>query len=321
VNALPGVVSAGLVSGLPPERPVNANDTPIEGFVPRQGGPIQNIDYWNNVSPKYFETVGARLIEGRLLNEGDGPGAPPVLVVNQTLAKIYWPNESAIGHRMRTTFGPNPPWSTIVGVVADIKNGGLEKTTGTELFMSAWQSPARTSYLFVKTKGDPKALANAVRGEIRSLDRSLPIAELRTLDEVISKAQSRPRFLTLLLTIFSALSLTLAALGIYGVISYSVAQRTSEIGIRMALGAQAGDVLKLVGRMGVTLALAGAAVGAIGAYALTKTMSGLLFGVNTFDLATFAAMAAVLIGVAMIACYIPARRAAKVDPLIALRYE
>jgi len=137
----------------------------------------------------------------------------------------------------------------------------------------------------------------------------------------MSKAQARPRFLTLLLTIFSVLSLTLAALGIYGVISYSVAQRTNEIGIRMALGAQAGDVLKLVGRMGVTLAVAGAAVGAVGAFALTKSMSGLLFGVNTFDVATFLAMAGVLIGVAMIACYIPARRAAKVDPLIALRYE
>jgi putative ABC transport system permease protein len=321
VNALPGVISASLVSGLPPERPVNANDTPIEGFVPKPGGPIQNIDYWNTVSPKFFETVGARLIEGRFLNEGDGPNAPPVLVVNQTLAKIYWPNESAIGHRMRTTFGPNAPWSTIVGVVGDIKNGGLEKTTGTELFRSSWQSPSRLTYLFVKTKSSPTALANAVRAEIRALDRALPIAELRTLDEVMSKAQSRPRFLTLLLTIFSVLSLTLAALGIYGVISYSVEQRTNEIGIRMALGAQTGDVLKLVGRMGVTLALTGAALGAVGAFALTKTMSGLLFGVSTFDIGTFLGMAAVLVAVAMIACYIPARRAAKVDPLIALRYE
>jgi putative ABC transport system permease protein len=300
---------------------VNANDTPIEGFVPKPGGPIQNIDYWNTVSPRFFETVGARLIEGRLLNEGDGPNAPPVLVVNQTLAKIYWPNESAIGHRMRTTGGPNAPWSTIVGVVGDIKNGGLEKTTGTELFRSAWQSPSRLTYLFVKTKSSPTALANAVRSEIRALDRALPIAELRTLDEVMSKAQSRPRFLTLLLTIFSVLSLTLAALGIYGVISYSVEQRTNEIGIRMALGAQTGDVLKLVGRMGVTLSLTGAALGAVGAFALTKTMSGLLFGVSTFDIATFLGMAAVLVAVAMIACYIPARRAAKVDPLIALRYE
>jgi predicted permease len=321
VNTLPGVVSAGLVSGLPPERPVNANDTPIEGFVPRPGGPIQNIDYWNNVSPKYFETVGARLIEGRLLNDGDGPNAPPVLVVNQTLAKIYWPNESAIGHRMRTQFGPNAPWSTIVGVVADIKNGGLDKTTGTELFMSAWQSPARTTYLFVKTKGSPSSLVGAVRNEIQSLDRALPIAELRTLDDVMSKARSRPRFLTMLLTIFSTLSLTLAALGIYGVISYSVAQRTSEIGIRMALGAQASDVLTLIGRMGVRLAVAGAVLGAIGAFALTRTMSGLLFGVSSFDVGTFLGMAAVLVAVALLACYIPARRAARVDPLIALRYE
>jgi predicted permease len=320
VNALPGVISAAVGSGLPPERRLDANDTTIEGFVPKPGGPIQNIDFYNSVSPRFFETTGARLVEGRFLNDSDGADAPRVLVVNQTLARIYWPGESAIGHRMQPG-GPSPQWYTIVGVVADIKNGGLDKSTGTELFRSAWQSPALQTYLFVKTKGSPTAMANAVCNEIRSLDRSLPVAELRTLDDVMSKAQSRPRFLTLLLTIFSALSLTLAALGIYGVISYSVAQRTSEIGIRMALGAQAGDVLKLIGRMGAGLAVAGAVVGAIGAFALTRTMSGLLFGVSSFDAATFLGMAAILIAVAMFACYIPARRAAKVDPLIALRYE
>jgi predicted permease len=321
VNTLPGVISAAVVNGLPPDRPINANDTAIEGFVPKPGGPIQNIDYWNSVSPRYFETVGARLIEGRLLNDSDGPDAPPVLVVNQTLARTYWPNESAIGHRMKTTFGPTAPWSTIVGVIADIKNAGLDRATGTELYRSALQAPSRLTYLFVRTKGSPTALAGAVRNEIRSLDRALPISELRTLDEVMDKARSRPKFLTLLLGIFSTLSLILAALGIYGVISYSVAQRTGEIGIRMALGAQSGDVLRLVGMAGIRLAIAGAAIGAIGAFLLTRTMSGLLFGVSSFDLATFAAMAATLIAVALLACYIPARRAAKVDPLIALRYE
>ena len=165
------------------------------------------------------------------------------------------------------------------------------------------------------------SIANAVRTEIRNLDRALPIANLRTLDDVMNTARSRPRFLTLLLTLFSSLSLTLAALGIYGVISYSVAQRTNEIGIRMALGAQSGDVLRLVGITGVRLAVAGIAIGAIGALALTRTMSGLLFGVSSIDPATFLLMAAALALVTLIACYIPARRAAKVDPLIALRYE
>jgi predicted permease len=322
VNALPGVISAAVVRGIPPARQIDANDTQIEGFVPKPGGPIQNIDYYNYVSGRYFETVGAWLIEGRFLTDSDGPGAPLVLVVNQTLARTYWPNESAMGHRMKPSGGgPDAPWSTIVGVIGDIKNGGIDRATGTELFRSAWQAPARQSYLVVRTRSNPNGLAGAVRGEIRSLDRSLPISDLRTLEDVMDKARSRPKFLTLLLTIFSSLSLALAGLGIYGVISYSVAQRTNEIGIRMALGAQPGDVLRLVGATGIRMALTGTLVGGIGAFALTRTMSGLLFGVSSFDVTTFLAMAATLIGVALLACYIPARRAARVDPLIALRYE
>jgi predicted permease len=321
VNQLPGVIAAAPASGLPPSRPINANDTMIEGFVPKPDGPIQNIDYYNIVGPRYFETIGARLIEGRFLNASDGADTTPVLVVNQTLARTYWPNESAIGHRMRPGGAPAGTWFTIVGVVADIKNAALDRATGTELFIPSTQRPARQSYLLVRTQGNPESIAAAVRNEIRTLDRALPIADLRTLDEVMEKARSRPRFLTLLLTLFSAISLSLAALGIYGVISYSVAQRTNEIGIRMALGAQSTDVLRMVGSTGLKLAAAGTIIGGIGAFALTRTLSGLLFGVSAADAATYAAMAGTLIAVALLACYIPARRAAKVDPLIALRYE
>jgi ABC-type antimicrobial peptide transport system permease subunit len=189
------------------------------------------------------------------------------------------------------------------------------------MYFSEAQVGYRQVYLLTRTKGDPHAIAGALRSEIRSLDRTLPLAEVRTLDELLDKARSRPRFLTLLLTMFSSLSLALAALGIYGVISYAVAQRTSEIGIRMALGAQKSDVLRLVGATGMRLALAGTAVGAVGAVLLTRTMSGLLFGVSSFDIATFVGMAAVLMAVALLACYIPARRAARVSPLVALRYE
>jgi putative ABC transport system permease protein len=320
-NALPGVVSAATVSGMPPERPINANDTNIEGFVPKPGGPIQNIDYYNAVSGKFFETIGARLIDGRFLTDADGAEAPKVLVVNQTLARTYWPNESAIGHRMRTSGPPNAPWYTVVGVIGDMKNAGLDRPSGTEMYFSEAQVGYRQAYLLTRTKGDPHAIAGALRNEIRGLDRTLPIAEVRTLDELLDKARSRPRFLTLLLTMFSSLSLALAALGIYGVISYAVAQRTSEIGIRMALGAQKSDVLRLVGATGMRLALAGTAVGAVGAVLLTRTMSGLLFGVSSFDVETFVGMAAVLMAVALLACYIPARRAARVSPLVALRYE
>jgi len=320
VTALPGVVSTSIASGLPPGRPINANDTAIENFVPVPGGPIQNIDYWNFVGPKYFDTMNARLVEGRFFNEGDGTSANPVVAVNQTMAKIYWPRESAIGHRVRTG-GPTSPWRTIVGVVADIKNAGLDRTTGTELYIPASQQQVRTAYLLVRTKGDPMSVVASVRNEIRSLDRALPISQLRSMEDVMSSARSRPRFLTLLLTLFSSISLLLAALGIYGVISYSVAQRTNEIGIRMALGAQSNDVLRLVGSFGLRLAVAGIVLGAVGAFALTRTLSGLLFGVSSMDAATFAAMAGTLFAVTLFACYIPARRAAKVDPLIALRYE
>jgi putative ABC transport system permease protein len=288
--------------------------------VPVPNGPIQNIDYWNFVGARYFESLGARLLEGRFLNEGDGATSTPVVAVNQTMAKIYWPGESALGHRIRTG-GPDSPWRAIVGVVADIKNAGIDRPTGTELYIPAAQVPVGTAYLVIRTRGDPMGMASAVRSEIRSLDRALPISQLRSMIDVMSSARSRPRFLTLLLTLFSSVSLLLAALGIYGVISYSVAQRTSEIGIRMALGAQSLDVLRLVGITGLRLALAGILIGAVGALFLTRTMSGLLFGVSSIDATTFLAMAGMLFAVTLLACYVPARRASRVDPLIALRYE
>jgi putative ABC transport system permease protein len=322
-SALPGVASVAVADGLPPARPINANDTPIEGFVPVSGGPIQNIDYWNFVGGHYTDTMGIRLLEGRFVNDNDGPNAPLVVAVNETMAKMYWPRESAIGHRVKVYAADNePPWSTIVGVVADVKNGGLDRTTGTELYIPYAQAGGtRQAFLLLRTHGDPLAIAGAVRQEIRTLDRALPISQLRSMQDVMSSARARPRFLTLLLSMFSGLSLILAALGIYGVISYAVTQRTNEIGIRMALGAQPRDVVRLIGAGGLRIALAGTAIGAIGAWALTRFLTGMLFGVSAVDAVTFIAMAAALIGVTLVASYIPARRASRVDPLIALRYE
>ncbi len=320
LNGLPGVVSAAIVSGLPPQRQINANDTTIEGFVPVPNGPIQNIDYWNSVSGKYFETVGARLLEGRYLNDLDGATSPLVVVVNQTMARTYWPRESALGHRVRTS-GPNSPWRTIVGVVADIKNAAVDRPAGTELYFPFSQLPSRLSWVVLRTQGDPMSLVGAARRAIQSVDRALPISNIGSMEDVMSRARSRPRFLTLLLTMFSSLSLILAALGIYGVISYAVAQRTNEIGIRMALGAQGGDVIRLVGAQGARLAVAGTVIGGVGALALTRVLKDMLFGVSSVDPLTFLAMAGALIAVTLFACYIPARRASRVDPLIALRYE
>jgi len=321
INALPGVASAAVATGLPPSRQINANDTQIEGLVPVPGGPLNNIDYWDSVTPNYFATVGARLLEGRFLSDNDGANAPFVVVVNQTMAKVYWPHESALGHRVRTS--PNTPWRTVVGVVADIKNAAIDRPAGTELFFPFDQSPGgrALSWIVVRTRNEPMLLASAVRTEIRKLDSALPVANVGTMDDVMSTARSRPRFLTLLLTMFSSLSLILAALGIYGVISYAVVQRTNEIGIRMALGAQGNDVLRLIGTSGMKLAAAGTIIGAVGAVALTRFMSTMLFGVSAVDPLTFIAMAAALVAVTLVACYVPARRASKVDPLVALRYE
>jgi putative ABC transport system permease protein len=321
LNSLPGVSSASFATGLPPARQINANDTVIEGLVVVPGGPLNNIDYWNSVTPNYFQTIGARLVEGRFLNSGDGANAPFVVVVNQTLAKTYWPGRTALGHRVRTS--NTTPWRTVVGVVADIKNAALDRPAGTELFFPYDQSPGgrALSWVLVRTQRNPMTLAAAVRGEIHRLDAALPVSNIGTMDDVMATARSRPRFLTLLLTMFSSLSLILAALGIYGVISYAVVQRTNEIGIRMALGAQGTDVLRLIGSAGIRLALLGTLVGTAGALALTRFLSTLLFGVSSLDPLTFAAMALALIAVTLLACYVPARRAAKVDPLIALRYE
>ncbi len=319
---LPGVESATVMSGLPPMRQINANDTQIEGWVQRDGGPIQNMDYWQNTGPRYFETMGIRLIEGRYFDDRDGEGAPGAVIVNQTTARAYWPGQSAVGHRVKPGF--QGEWRTVVGVVEDVKNAGLDKPTGTELYIPTPQATGfglRTGYAVIRTKGDPARMVGATRNVIHDIDSSLPVAAVRTMDDVLSAAQARPRFLTLLLTLFAGVALVLAAVGIYGVISYSVAQRTSEFGIRMAMGAGPRDVLGMVLGQGLMLGGIGVLIGAVGALALTRLIRGLLFGISSFDPLTFIVMAAVLTTVTLLACWAPARRATRVDPMVALRYE
>src|SRR5208337_4063456 len=229
-----------------------------------------------------------RLIEGRLFDERDGPGAPDVAIVNQTMARTFWNHRSPVGRRVRPGF--TDPWCTVVGVVADVKNAGLDKPAGTELYLPFNQPQGLGNNRFsivVRSAGDLTSLIGAVRREVRDLDPTIPVANVRTMDEVMSAAQSRPRFLTTLLSLFSSVALILAAVGIYGVISYSVAQRTTEFGLRMALGAQPDDVLKLAVRQGVVLVLAGIGLGLVGAFALTRFLSSLLFGVRATDPVTF----------------------------------
>ncbi len=321
VSRLPGVKSATMMSGLPPQRFINANDTQIENFTPVPNGPGHNIDYWQNAGDHFFETMGVRLVEGRFFDARDAEGATPTVIINQTMARTYYGNESPIGRRVRPVF--RDPWRTIVGVVADVRNAGLDASVGTELFFPYRQQgyTTRTAYVVVRTAGDPRSLISAVRSVIREVDPSLPVAQIKTMDDVMDSVRSRPRFLTTLLGFFSATALVLAAVGLYGVIAYSVARRTTEFGIRMAMGAGAGDVMSLVLGQGLRLSLIGVAAGAAGAIGLTRLIRGLLFGINSFDPLTFVAMAAVLIAVTVLACLIPARRATKVDPLVSLRYE
>jgi len=323
LSALPGVENAAVTFGLPPQKSTSYSDTDVEGFVPREGGPIGNIDFYQDVSKDYFRTLNIRLMEGRVFDERDGPDAPNVVVINQTMARTFWGNESPIGRRLRPGGGDNP-WCTVVGVVEDVKNHGLDKPTGTEVYLMLGQRYARGErvlFVTLRARNNPASLLSDVRRELRELDPSLPLARVRMMDEVVSAAQSRPRFLTLLLTLFAGVALVLAAVGIYGVISYSVAQRTKEFGVRMALGAQRVDVLRIVLGRGMVLALVGIGLGLAGAFLLTRLLDTLLFGVTPTDPLTFVVVSFLLVAVAFLASYLPARRATQVNPIEALRFE
>ncbi|HKV24421.1 MAG TPA: ABC transporter permease [Candidatus Acidoferrum sp.] len=318
---LPGVKSAALVSGLPPLRPPNMNDTGIEGFVQTKDGPIQNVDFYQAVSKDYFATMGIRLMDGRLFDDRDTNDAPPVVIVNKTMALTFWPHENPIGRRVR----PGKDWCTIVGVVDDVKNAGLDRPAGTELYLPYRQSAAfGVSEMYVVMRpqgGNSERLAGVVRQQLNELDPALALADVRTMDDVLSLARARPRFLSLLLSLFSVIALAIATVGIYGVVSYSVARRTKEFGLRMVLGAQTGDVLGLVLKRGAAMVGVGVAIGIILALILTRLMTSVLFGVAPSDLSTFASVTVSLFAVALAACYIPARRATRVDPMQTLRYE
>jgi predicted permease len=325
ITHMPGVQSAALVYGLPPLRPPNMNDTGIEGFVPREGGPIQNVDFYQSVSKDYFAAMGIRLMDGRLFDDRDAAGAPGVVIVNHTMANTFWPGQNAIGRRVQPGMGKDNPWFTVVGVVDDVKNAGLDRPAGTELYIPYKQAAAlgvSDMYVVMRSQsGNPGGLAGAVGEQLNEIDGSLPLADVRLMDDVLERAQSRPRFLTLLLTLFSITALAIATVGIYGVVSYSVARRTKEFGLRMVLGAQTGDVLGLVMKQGAAMVGIGLIAGLVFAFLLTRLMASLLFAIAPTDALTFASVTAVLAVVALLACYIPARRATEVDPMQTLRYE
>lgn len=321
VSQLPGV-QVTFSSGLPPLRQKDVNTTDIEGFVQRKGGPVREIDFYHDVSEGYFETMEIPLIEGRYFTPADTEGSQPVVIINQTMARMYWGNESAIGHHVRAD--NRDPWNTIVGVVADVKNAGVDQPAGTELYFPFRQKEGygdSTGYLALRSNLGASSVVSGVRRELHNLEPAAAVSQVMTMEEMIYSSESRPRFLTLLLSIFSVVALALAAVGIYGVLSYLVAQRGKEFGLRMALGAPRSHVLGLVLRQGVVLAIVGLAAGLGIAVALTRLMASLLFNIGATDPLTFMLMSGVLAGVALVASYIPARRATRVDPMVALRYE
>jgi putative ABC transport system permease protein len=266
--------------------------------------------------------MGVQLLRGRVFTAQDGRDNPRVTIVNEAFVKRYFPNDEPLGKRI--TFGdasPDSQWMTIVGVVRDTKRQGLEQPVRIESWMPLAQRPAGSMMMVLRTTGDPLALSQPVREAVWSLDRDLPIPRIQTLEQILAARVAQRRLNMLLLGLFALVALILAAVGIYGVMSYTVTQRTNEIGIRMALGARATDVLGLVIRQGMLLALIGVVIGLAATLALTRLMTSLLFDVSATDPITFIAIAVLLTGVAFVACWIPARRATKVDPMDALRYE
>jgi predicted permease len=327
LRTLPGVMDATATSGLPPLREVNANDTEFEGVERTEDGPAHNVDYWTGVETDYLKTMNMELVEGRGFERADMGGSNLVMLVNERLARTFYPGTTPVGRRIRPCCGDDNPWFTVVGVVGDVKQGGVNNDPGTELFFlnpqvgQAGFFAYRTMNGVVRTDGDALQLAPPIRRILGELDRSLPMANVQTMEENIARTVAQPRFLALLLGLFAGIALVLAAVGTYGVMSYSVAARNREIGIRMAMGAEAGSVQRMILRQGTALAGAGLVLGVAGAMGLTRLLSSQLYEVSTTDAQTFVLAPLFLAAVALIACFLPARRATRVDPVQALREE
>jgi predicted permease len=331
VRGLPGVEAAGTTHSLPlggsdSNRPFIIADAPTPEPGKEPGASYRVI------SPEYFRALGIPLLRGRDFSETDNAGAPGVVMINQTLARRFWKDEDPIGKRLRQgAVGGESPWLTVIGVVGDVRHSGLDREPKPEMYFSYAQAAAQNSSsiasnrrritLAVRVKGNPSDYADMVRGEISRIDKDQPVTGIRTLDETVARSVTPQRFNALLLGIFACLAVLLAMIGVYGVMSFAVAGRTREIGIRMALGARGADVMRMIVGQGMLLVLFGVGIGLAASFALTRLIANLLYGTSATDPVVFAAIAALLSLVALVACYIPARRATKIDPMNALRYE
>lgn len=321
IRQLPGVESAGGVSVLPLSGSLSWGNISIEGYVPEAGQSMIQADR-RFATVGYFETMKIPLIAGRFFSEQDTPDSLKVAIVDENLARTYWPGEDPLGKRLK---GGSPdsknPWLTVIGVVASVKQYALDSDSRVTFYTPHRQSPAGTLYAIVRTSADPRGIAASVAGVAREMDPNVPIYDVKIMSERLSESLARRRFAMLALGVFAMVAMVLAAVGIYGVMSYSVTQRTREIGIRVALGAQTKGVLTLIVGQGMLMAGVGVAIGLAGAVAATRVMTSLLFGVSATDPVTFGGLALLLAAVAFFACYVPARRATKVDPMVALRHE
>jgi predicted permease len=321
INHLPGVVAAGCTTWLPLTNWGGAGAIIIQGRpVPEPGHAM--IPNLRMISRKYMQAIGMRLIQGRRFNSSDGPNTQRVALVNQAGAKAFWPGEDPIGTRFKRDNEPPQPWITVVGIVGDVRQAGLDQPPRPEIYFPYQQwNYFRPSYMAVRTSGDPAALANAVREQVWAVDRDQPVTNVMPLTTMLEDYLEPRELQSALLSGFAGFGLLLAALGIYAVLAFSVAQRTQEIGVRLALGAQQSDILRGTLAGGLKLAALGVGIGLAGALALSKVLATLLFGVSATDPLTLSGAVGALLLVAAAACYIPARRATKVDPMVALRHD
>jgi putative ABC transport system permease protein len=317
VNALPGVQSAAITLGLPLSISLMTQVLKEGRSEGADGERLAAV--WTPISPDYFRTLGIPLLKGRIFNERDRANAPNVVVISERLARQLWPYEEPLGKRIVVSRNSQP--SEVIGVVGEVKNNKLEADSLLQIYTPYPQRPWPSMSLVIRTTGEPLSMATAVRNQVLAVDKDQPVTGVQTMEQIIASSKSQSRFTTQLISSLALVALILAAFGIYGVMAFSVEQRTHEIGIRIALGARAGAVLRLLISQGMILSLLGVGLGLGGAWALTRLIRELLFGVSAADPLTFAVIAVLLAGVALLACYIPARRATKVDPMTALRHE
>jgi putative ABC transport system permease protein len=323
VKEVPGVEAAGMITFLPLSFSGMNFSFSVDG---RPSPSDMNLPFalFRIVSPDYFRAMGIPLQRGRYFEAHDSPESTPVVLINRRMAEQYWPGEDAIGKRVKVGPADSPnAWLTVVGIVGNVRQTGLyeQKLEFYVPYMQERRSFMAPRDLVVRTKADPAVIAAAVRKAVWAVDKDQPVSNVRTMNQVFAAAISQERFQALMLGLFAALALVLACVGLYGVISYSVVQRTHEIGVRMALGAQPVDVLRLVIRQGMLLTFAGLIVGIVAGTFVTRVLTDMLFGVTPRDPLTFVGVPVLLLVVAFLACYVPARRATRIDPLIALRYE